>query len=188
MADKNDAKVDVMDEVTPNEETLEETTLEEIQSQGEQELEETYIKELEGKVEEANNKFLRAQADLENFRRRARLEKEASEKYRSQKLLEDLVPVLDNFHRALAIEVTDEQSKSIIKGLEMVYRQLTEAVKKEGLEEIEAEGKQFDPHFHQAVMQVEDSAFESNVVVEELQKGYSLKDRVIRPSMVKVNQ
>lgn len=70
----------------------------------------------------------------------------------------------------------------------MVYRQLVEALKNEGVEPIEAVGKEFDPNLHQAVMQVEDENYDSNIVVEELQKGYKLKDRVIRPSMVKVNQ
>ena len=70
----------------------------------------------------------------------------------------------------------------------MVYRSLLDALKKEGVEAIEAVGKEFDPHLHQAVMQVEDENFDSNIVVEEFQKGYILKDRVIRPSMVKVNE
>jgi molecular chaperone GrpE len=146
------------------------------------------IKELEQKLEEANNRFLRTQADLDNYRRRSKQEREVAEKYRSQSLIEDLLPVLDNFQRALAVDADNDGAKSIVTGMEMVYRQLLEAMKKEGLEELEAEGKEFDPHYHQAVMQVEDDNFESNFVVEELQKGYRLKDRVIRPAMVKVNQ
>jgi molecular chaperone GrpE len=78
--------------------------------------------------------------------------------------------------------------KSILQGMDMVYRQLVEALKKEGVEAIESVGQPFDPHLHQAVMQVEDSSFEANTVIEEFQKGYKLKDRIIRPSMVKVNQ
>ena len=82
----------------------------------------------------------------------------------------------------------NDQTKSLLQGMEMVYRGLLDALKKEGVEQIEAVGKEFDPHLHQAVMQVEDENFGSNIVVEEFQKGYILKDRVIRPSMVKVNQ
>ncbi|MCM3705217.1 MULTISPECIES: nucleotide exchange factor GrpE [Cytobacillus] len=146
------------------------------------------IAELEGKLEEAENRIYRLQADFENSRRRARLDLEASEKYRAQSLISDLLPALDNFERALQMEAENEQAKSILQGMEMVYRSLVEAIKKEGAEQIEAVGKEFDPHMHQAVMQVEDENFDSNTVVEEFQKGYKLKDRVIRPSMVKVNQ
>lgn len=146
------------------------------------------IKELEEKVEEYENKLLRAQADFENYRRRVRLDQEAAQKYRAQSLISDLLPALDNFERALQLEAKDEQTKSLLQGMEMVYRQVLQAMEKEGLEAIEAVGKEFDPTLHQAVMQVEDENYESNMVVEELQKGYKLKDRVIRPSMVKVNQ
>ncbi|MBT2690479.1 nucleotide exchange factor GrpE [Bacillus sp. ISL-47] len=146
------------------------------------------IAELEGKLEEAENRIYRLQADFENSRRRARLDLEASEKYRAQSLISDLLPAVDNFERALQMEAENEQAKSILQGMEMVYRSVLEAIKKEGAEQIEAVGKEFDPHLHQAVMQVEDENFDSNIVVEEFQKGYKLKDRVIRPAMVKVNQ
>lgn len=144
--------------------------------------------ELEKKLEEYENRFLRLQADFDNFRRRTRLDAEASEKYRAQKLIVDILPALDNFERALNIEKENEQISSLLQGMQMVYRSLLEALAKEGLEAIEAVGKEFDPHLHQAVMQGEDNNFGSNVVIEEFQKGYLLKDRVIRPSMVKVNQ
>lgn len=146
------------------------------------------ITELETKLGEAENRMYRIQADFDNHRRRVQLDKEAAHKYRAQSLVTDVLPVLDNFERALQAEGSDESTASFLQGMEMVYRQLVEALTKEGLEVIEAVGTTFDPNFHQAIMQVEDESFESNVVVEELQKGYKLKDRVIRPSMVKVNQ
>jgi molecular chaperone GrpE len=146
------------------------------------------IAELEGKLQDMEHRYLRLHADFDNFRRRTRLEFEAAEKYRAQSLVTDILPALDNFERALKIEAEDEKAKSILQGMEMVYRSLVEALKKEGVEVIEAVGKPFDPHLHQAVMQVEDSNYEPNTVVEELQKGYKLKDRVIRPAMVKVSQ
>nr|WP_295969497.1 nucleotide exchange factor GrpE [uncultured Bacillus sp.] len=144
--------------------------------------------ELEAKLEEAENRILRIQADFENSRRRARLDLAAAEKYRAQSLLTDLLPAIDNFERALNMETDNEQAKSILQGMEMVYRSLFEALKKEGLEAIEAVGKEFDPNVHHAVMQAEDPNFDPNIVIDEFQKGYVLKDRVIRPSMVKVNQ
>ena len=144
--------------------------------------------ELEKKLEEADNRYLRLQADFDNFRRRTRLEAEASEKYRAQKLITELLPAVDNFERALKTEADNEQAKALMQGMEMIYRGLLDALAKEGLQSIEAVGKEFDPHLHQAVMQGEDENFAANTVIEEFQKGYMLKDKVIRPSMVKVNQ
>lgn len=146
------------------------------------------IQNLTSKLEEADNRYLRLQADFDNFRRRTRLDIEAGEKYKAQKLVTELLPTMDNFERALQIEADNEQTRSLLQGMEMVYRSLFEALKKEGVEPIEAVGKEFDPNFHQAVMQGEDENFGSNIVSAEFQKGYMLKDRVIRPSMVKVNQ
>nr|WP_317616385.1 nucleotide exchange factor GrpE [Bacillus sp. HNG] len=146
------------------------------------------IAELEAKLGEAENRILRQVADFENFKRRARLDQETAATYRAQSLVNDLLPALDNFERALQVEATNEQAKSIMQGVEMVYRSIIDALKKEGVEAIEAVGKPFDPNVHQAVMQVSDPDAESNVVLEEFQKGYKLKDRVLRPSMVKVNE
>ncbi|MBD1382089.1 nucleotide exchange factor GrpE [Metabacillus arenae] len=161
-----------------------------VQEVSENELEEAQAKiaELESKLEESDNRMVRLQADYENFKRRTRLDQEASQKYRAQSLITELLPALDNFERALQIETDDDKTQSVLQGVEMVYRQLLQAIQNEGVEAIEAVGQQFDPHLHQAVMQVEDENFESNTVIEEFQKGYKLKDRVIRPTMVKVNQ
>ena len=153
-----------------------------------QEGEQDPMAELQGKLEEAENRYLRLQADFDNFRRRSRIELEASAKYRAQSIISDLLPAIDNFERALKMDVDNEQAKSLKQGVEMVYRSLLDALKNEGVEVIEAVGKEFDPHLHQAVMQAEDENFGPNIVVEEFQKGYMLKDRIIRPAMVKVNQ
>ncbi|MGR9049312.1 nucleotide exchange factor GrpE [Halobacillus faecis] len=146
------------------------------------------LEQLRQEKEEINNRLLRLQADYDNFRRRTQKEKEADRKYRSQSLVEELIPALDNFERALQVEVDGDAAKNFANGMKMVYDQFKAALEKEGVEEIPAVGEEFDPHMHQAIMQVEDENYESNIVVEELQKGYRLKDRVIRPSMVKVNQ
>ncbi|WP_420491777.1 nucleotide exchange factor GrpE [Neobacillus drentensis] len=143
---------------------------------------------LKEKLEEADNRYLRLQADFDNFRRRTRLDQEASQKYRAQKLITDLLPAIDNFERAMKIEADNEQTKSLLQGMDMVYRSLLDALKSEGVELIESVGKEFDPHLHQAVMQGEDENYGSNIVTDEFQKGYLLNDRVIRPAMVKVNQ
>ncbi len=146
------------------------------------------LEKLEQEKDEIYQKYLRLQAEYDNFRKRTQKEKEADRKYRSQSLITELLPIVDNFERALQTKVEEDSAKQFVEGINMVYRQLTDVLQKEGVEEIETTGVVFDPHLHQAVMQVEDDNYDSNIVVEELQKGYKLKDKVIRPAMVKVNQ
>lgn len=176
------------EQVTEAAEQVEEVTAEDILENNAGDELQAQVTELEGKLAETESRMLRLQADFDNYRRRVQLDKEAAEKYKAQSLVLDILPALDNFERAMKIEVQDEQMTSLLQGMEMVYRQLVEALSKEGVEAIEAVGQPFDPYLHQAVMQVEDSGYEPNTVVEEFQKGYKLKDRIIRPSMVKVNQ
>lgn len=137
--------------------------------------------------EELYQRLLRTQAEFDNYKKRSIKEREAERKYKAQDLATELLPAIDNFERALQVETTDA-NKNLLDGISMVYRQLVDALKSQGVEPIEAVGKEFDPNIHQAVMQVEEEGFEPNTVVEELQKGYMMKDRVIRPAMVKVNQ
>lgn len=145
------------------------------------------VEQLQKQVDELQNRLLRTQADYDNFRRRTRLEKEDFAKYASQKLLEQLIPVVDNFERAVLASEENQDLDSLIKGLNMIYRQFSQVLEQEGVKPIEAVGQPFNPEFHQAVMQVESDEHEEGIVVEELQKGYMLKDKVIRPSMVKVS-
>ena len=145
------------------------------------------IEQLKKEKEDTYQRMLRIQAEYENYKKRTQKEKEAERKYKSQDLVQELLPVLDNFERALKVEATEE-TKSLIDGITMVYNQLQDALKSQGVEVIEAEGKEFDPNIHHAVMQVEEEGIESNIIVEELQKGSMLKDRVVRPAMVKVNK
>ncbi|MEK5232595.1 nucleotide exchange factor GrpE [Lysinibacillus sp. FSL K6-0232] len=180
---------DVQKQENVQADTAEETV--EVQEEVELSIEEQYeakIAELEAKLADEENRHLRLRADFDNMRRRQQIDREAAEKYRAQSLLADLLPVLDNFERALQVETTSEEAASIIKGIEMVYRSLIEATEKEGLQVIKAEGEPFDPNVHQAVMQEQDSEKEAGVVLRELQKGYMLKDRVLRPTMVSVNE
>jgi molecular chaperone GrpE len=145
------------------------------------------LEEAEKKAEENYQKYLRAQADFDNFRRRARKEKEDQASYASLPVIEQFLPALDNFERALASSKETRDAESLAKGVEMVLRQMEQVLTTEGLEVISTVGEAFDPTVHQAVMQVESEEFEAGTVVEELQKGYKLKDRVIRPAMVKVS-
>lgn len=145
------------------------------------------IKKLQEENKEQYERMLRIQAEFDNYKRRTQQERINERKYQVQSLAEELLPVLDNFERALQVEV-NEQSKGIYEGIKMVYNQLLEALKSNGVEPIDVVGKQFDPNLHHAVMQIDDDQYKSNEIVEELQKGYMLKDRVLRPSMVKVNK
>lgn len=142
---------------------------------------------LTAEVEQLKDRLLRNQAEFENYKRRTQKEKTAERKYKSEELALELLPILDNFERALQTEISEE-NKGFVEGMQMVYNQLVTALQSQGVEQIETVEKEFDPNYHHAVMQIEDEEFPSNIIVEELQKGYMLKDKVIRPAMVKVNK
>lgn len=146
------------------------------------------IQQLKNNVQEEEEKYLRLYAEFENYKRRIQKENQTMKAYKAQDVLNDILPTIDNIERALQIEGEDEQFKSLQKGVEMVYESLLNALKNNGLEKIEAEGQQFDPNIHQAVVQDNNPDYESGQVTQELQTGYKLKERVLRPSMVKVNQ
>lgn len=146
------------------------------------------IQQLKNNVQEEEEKYLRLYAEFENYKRRIQKENQTMKAYKAQDVLNDILPTIDNIERALQIEGEDEQFKSLQKGVEMVYESLLNALKNNGLEKIEAEGQQFDPNVHQAVVQDDNPDYESGQVTQELQTGYKLKERVLRPSMVKVNQ
>ena len=154
----------------------------------ESESQDTKIKELEKLANDNEEKYLRLYAEFENYKRRIQKENQINATYKAQGVLTDILPSIDNIERALQIEGDDESLKSIQKGVQMVHESLLRALKDNGLEEILAEGKEFDPNLHQAVVQDDNPDFKSGEVTQELQKGYKLKDRVLRPSMVKVNQ
>ncbi|MCG7332875.1 nucleotide exchange factor GrpE [Salinicoccus roseus] len=145
------------------------------------------IESLKQQVETEENKYLKLYAEVENFKRRNRQEMETNNKYKHQGMVEDLLPIIDNFERALKIEGDSESFNSLLKGVEMVYNDLVNTLMKHDVREIESVGQPFDPNYHQAVM-TEASDEDDGIVIEEFQKGYILKDRVIRPSMVKVSE
>jgi molecular chaperone GrpE len=142
------------------------------------------LEKLTADLKEKEDRILRLQADFENFRRRTSKEKEELSAVVTQGMLKDMLPLLDNFERAMAAEAKD--GEAFQKGVEMIFTQFTEILKKNGLEHIEVEGQKFDPNFHQAVMRVQNADMEDDDIAQELQKGYMVKGRVIRPSMVQV--
>ena len=142
------------------------------------------------KIADAEDRFLRAQADLVNYRKRKDEEVTKMLKYANEELVLEILPVLDNFERAIKMDddnLEDEVSK-FLSGMKMVYASLTSALEKFGVKEIEALGKKFDPMVHQAVMTESLENKEKEIILEVYQKGYTLKDKVIRPAMVKVNK
>ena len=127
---------------------------------------------------------MRLMADFQNYKKRTEKEKSDIYAYANEKIVTQLLEVLDNFERALSHECADE---GYAKGMEMIFRQLSDVLEKAGLEEIKALGEDFDPNFHNAVMTEDNADYESGKVTGVMQKGYRLNSKVIRPSMVKVN-
>lgn len=150
---------------------------------------ETEIAELKQKLEDLEDQNLRLQAEIQNMRRRNKKEREDAVRYRSQDLGKEILPVLDNLERALETEVSDEAGKSLKQGVEMVLENFYRAIKSVGIEEIEAEGKLFDPNVHEAYAQVPaEEGQESGVVAQVFEKGYKLHDRVLRAAKVTVTE
>ena len=172
------------------EESVENTeeTAEVVEEKTAEELLQEKIEKLEEEVKASEDKYLRLYAEFENFKRRKNQEIETNNIYKSQKVITEILPSLDNLERALQVDSDNEEVKALRKGVEMVYEGILNVLKTEGVEEVETENVQFDPNIHHAVMQGEESDKESGVILDTFQKGYKLKDRVIRPAMVKVNQ
>ena len=148
---------------------------------------EAELKEAKTQTDDYYNRLQRLQAEFDNFRKRTFKEKEELVKYASERVVRELLPVIDNFERALEAAKNTQDFAALAQGVEMIFRQLNGVLGKEGLAEIEAVGQAFDPNLHEAIMQVDSEEHPANTVVEEVQKGYYLKDKVLRPSMVKVS-
>lgn len=147
------------------------------------------VTELTTKLDEMENKYLRAEAEIKNMQAHAKKEQADLIKYGAQQLAHDILPVIDNLDRALQVEVDDESGEQLKKGVAMVNDHLLKALKDNGVEMIEVVDKPFDPHFSQAIQTVPaDDDHPADTVVSVLQSGYKLKDRVLRPAMVVVAQ
>lgn len=140
----------------------------------------------EKRAESEHDQLLRTLADFNNYRRRAREELEQARQFAIEDFVLRLLPVLDNFERAIKAAEEIKDYEALHGGVILILRQLRDALDKEGVKPIEAEGQQFDPNLHEAVMRVDTDEYPDNTIVEEFQKGYRLGDKVIRPSMVKV--
>ena len=172
------------------EEMQEEVLEEEVETDTKEESEDlqSQIEKLETEVNSWKTDYYKVFADMENLKKRLEKEHQNSLKFMMQSFIEQLLPIVDNFERSLNVQDASEEIQTFLKGYQMIFDQLMTVLKQNGVEEIEALGKEFDPNVHQAVMMANDDQYDHNIVVEELQKGYKLKDRVIRASLVKVNE
>lgn len=192
MAKEEEKEVVPTPEETPPEEMPGAATTNEEELVVEETPEEALTKEvasLKESLQQMEDKFLRAQAEIANITRRNKTEREQLSRFRSQDLAKGILTSLDNLERALAAEVSDEQGTALKKGVEMVLASLKQALKEEGVVEIPASGEKFDPNLHQAVQTLPaDDEHPADTVVQVLQKGYQLHERVLRPAMVIVAQ
>ncbi|AEE91242.1 Protein GrpE [Tepidanaerobacter acetatoxydans Re1] len=142
------------------------------------------LEEKQKEIDNYKNRWLRTQADLENYRKRTERDIQEIHLYAGEQLVLDILPVVDNFERAL--DSIEDKNDALYRGIELIYEQLKKVLEKHGIKEIEALGKPFDPNFHDAVMMVESEEYEPGTVAEVMLKGYMYNSKVIRPSMVKV--
>lgn len=142
------------------------------------------------KQEAADNyeKYLRAAADMENYKRRAAREKADAINYGNESLIRDILPIVDSLERALDQSSNSKDFDSFVEGLNLIYDKLLAVLTKHGVEKIDAAGKDFDPHFHEAVLQVESDDVDANKVVEMFENGYLLNGRLLRPVRVSVSK
>ncbi len=183
MKEKKDKKEEETKESTESMEEEVEEVVEEIDPEAKLKEE---IDNLTNEVSRLKNAYAKAYADTENVKKRLNSEADMIKKYRIQSFAIEVLPVLDNLERALkASENTDDPLR---KGVEMVYNQLVTALKNEGVSEIDCKDKEFDPSLMQSIMVEKKDGVKPNMVIEVLQKGYMLKDRVLRASMVKISE
>lgn len=175
-------------EENKNEEIKEEKKAEEPKEHKKEHKKDKKLEELQNEVNTLKDKNMRIAAEMVNTLRRKDEETNRLLKYSNESLITELLPVIDNFERALNADAKTTDIESYQKGMTMIYNSLKNILEKFEVKEIEAIDKEFDPSYHQAVMQEEKEGTKENIVIEVLQKGYTYKDKVIRPAMVKVSK
>ena len=187
--DKKDKKEEKKVEPETKEEVKEEATKEKVEKEETKEpTQEEIIQGLLVQLDKAKNDVARAYADTENMKKRLQKEADTVKKYRFQQAGLEILPILDSMELALKVESEDEAIKNYVKGFEMIHKQLVGVLENEGVKPIEALNKPFDHNTMQALMQEAKEGVEPGIVIEVLQKGYMLKDRILRPALVKVSE
>ncbi|HCS27809.1 MAG TPA: nucleotide exchange factor GrpE [Spongiibacteraceae bacterium] len=147
------------------------------------------IEALQQELAEARDQALRTAAEAQNIRRRAEIDAENARKFAVERFAKDLLPVVDNLERALeSVDATDESMKAILEGVELTYRSFSDMLERHNLKAINPEGEPFDPQVHEAISMVEAPGAEPNSVINVVQKGYTLNDRLLRAAMVVVSK
>ena len=175
-------------EENKNEEIKEEKKAEEPKEHKKEHKKDKKLEELQNEINTLKDKNMRIAAEMVNTLRRKDEETNRLLKYSNESLITELLPVIDNFERALNVDAKTTDIESYQKGMTMIYNSLKNILEKFEVKEIEAIDKEFDPSYHQAVMQEEKEGTKENIVIEVLQNGYTYKDKVIRPAMVKVSK
>lgn len=184
---KNENITDSTENITEEQnEEKEFDELDEIQETENSEADNSEIEKLKADYETLNGQYMRLAADFENFRKRQNAEREALLRYGTENALTKMIEVLDNFERAEKALENIEDYEKYKESFELLHKQVLEALTKMGLESINAQGQEFDPNFHDAVMQTPTSEHPEHTVIAELQKGYKLGDKVLRPALVNV--
>ena len=181
---KEEVKIDEEKTADENAETENEEKLENSENSEEEKKEE--VNPLQEKYDTLNNQYIRLAADFDNYRKRQEQEKEALLKYGAESTLKKMIEVLDNFERGLKAIETVEDCEKVKECYNLAYKNFTDVLTKAGLEPIKAEGETFDPNFHEAVMQTPSTEHPEHTIIAELQKGYKLGDKVLRPTLVNV--
>jgi len=153
---------------------------------GKHDKEDKKLKELQEKYDTLNQQYVRLAADFDNYRKRQAQEREDLLKYGAENALKKMIEVLDNFERGEKALAEVQDCQKVKESFELVHKQVEETLSKLGLEKIDAEGKEFDPNFHEAVMQTPTNDYPENTIIAELQKGYKMGDKVLRPTLVNV--
>ena len=179
---------DEKDDVILEEEKLEETEKEEGTKKDKRDRHKEKVLKLELEILELKDKLLRNAAELENFKKRINTERINDRKYASAFLIDDLLASLDQLDKIVNLPTDDPNLKNFLIGFKMINDQIFNVLENDGLKPIESIGKKFDPNFHHAIEKVCVEDKENGIVVEETQKGYMYKDKVLRPAMVKVNE
>lgn len=187
MKDTNQEEIEVQEEIETANSDLEATLDEMQESKGDANGLEEKLAEKTAQYEDIFTQFQRLQADFSNYKKRVEKEKSEIYLYANEKIALDLLNIIDNLERAIQSQSDTDQDNCLLEGINLVYKQLVDTLVKHGVEEIETLGKSFDVNLHYAVMQ-EETDGEANTVIDVLQKGYKMKDRVLRPAMVKVSK
>ena len=183
---KEEVKIDEEKTAEENAETENEEKIENSEKAAAEEEKKEEVNPLQEKYDTLNNQYIRLAADFDNYRKRQAQERENLLKYGAENTLKKILEVLDNFERGAKANETVEDCEKVKESFNLIHKQLIDVLTKSGLELIDAQGQEFDPNFHEAVMQTPTNDYPEHTIIAELQKGYKMGDRVLRPALVNV--